>query len=128
MKTGRIVYITIPREQQHLFTGYPLFDPAIPLPVELLPEHSSSGTRLDSNTITAEMILSGILLELAADPAGEHAHYYRRLITALRPDIADELKTAAHVKSRNGDYNSAEELLALMEGLQGDSLLSPDVL
>jgi tetratricopeptide (TPR) repeat protein len=107
------VYITIPEHLQKRFTGNFAFDPAIPLPVELPPGADRS------NDLTAEMILSGILLDLTETPEGPHSGYYRRLITAVKPDIAAELQGAAVIKTKNGNYEAALEILRLLEALQG---------
>jgi tetratricopeptide (TPR) repeat protein len=138
MKTGRLAYITIPngirRELRRAFSGGCEFDPAVPLPVELprISEAEDSSTAVQGSpacgsspacggSLTAEMILSGILLDLAENPAGKNSGYYRQLITALRPDIAGELEKAARIKAHNGDYDSALEILGLLEGLQGQT-------
>ncbi|MDR2701040.1 MAG: tetratricopeptide repeat protein [Spirochaetaceae bacterium] len=135
MKTGKLVYISIPERLQDRFSGHNgfAFNPAIPLPVEL-PSDNLTGSPVDStadctesgcqncsqfNTsgLSEEMILAGILLDLAENPDGEHSAYYRNLITAHKPKLAAELQEAAVIKSKNGDYITALEIFRLLEGL-----------
>lgn len=117
MYRGSRVYITIPPGLAEQWSGkdsagFPV-NPSIPLPVEL-PE---AGTFFQPEMLNTEMILSGILLELAENPEGDHAAYYRSLVVSLRPDILAELTGAAILKSRNGDHEDALEITALLEGL-----------
>ena len=129
MKTFPLVYITVPEElQKRLFgnQGCP-FNPAVPLPVELPPEiETSDGGLLNltgdfSKKIKIEMILSGLLQELAGNPAGGSREYYRDLVFSLKPAIADELAEAAIIKAKNGDCKSALEILDLLFGLKGET-------
>jgi tetratricopeptide (TPR) repeat protein len=95
-----------------------VFDPAIPIPVELPPGE----TGFKSENLSPEMILSGMLRLLAREgPAGEikplWRDYYRSLVLALRPRILPELTSAAILKARNGDFALALEILAALKGL-----------
>jgi len=113
MKIGRLVYISIPEHLRHNFSGHNdfAFNPSIPLPAELPPGQSNAGD------INEEMILAGILLDLAENPDGEHSAYYRNLVTAIKPKLAAELQEAAVIKSNNGDYKTALEIFRLLDGL-----------
>jgi tetratricopeptide (TPR) repeat protein len=112
---GRRIFITIPEKLQSRLEGYRTgdftFDPAVPLPVEA-PEAD-----FDPLTLTVEMILSGLLLELADHPSGESSGYYRRFAAALRPHLAAELTDAALVKAQDGGFDTALEIFRLLEGL-----------
>jgi tetratricopeptide (TPR) repeat protein len=96
-------------------------DPAIPIPVELPPGQSS----LDLEQLSWEMILSGMIRivgEHTADPgnsavSAEDADYYRRFVLAVKPDIMEEFVAAAILKSRNGDYGLALEIIDALRGL-----------
>jgi tetratricopeptide (TPR) repeat protein len=88
-------------------------DPASPLPVEI-PEGEAA---LDLEQLSWEMILSGMIRVIAADPEGEHAGYYRNFVLAIRPEILREFTGAAIVKAENGDYDMALEILAGLGGL-----------
>jgi Flp pilus assembly protein TadD len=96
-------------------------DPAIPIPVELPPGQSS----LDLEQLSWEMILSGMIRivgEHTENPGGsvvsaEDADYYRRFVLAVKPDILEEFIAAAILKSRNGDYGLAMEIIDALRGL-----------
>ena len=120
MKKGTLVYITIPDQKRKIFSGHEdfVFNPAIPLPLELAPGIDASS--FNTENIKPEMILSGLLLDLALNPEGLHSVYYRNLVTALKPAISGELQKAAEAKAGNGDYKSALELIDLLIGLTGE--------
>jgi tetratricopeptide (TPR) repeat protein len=96
-----------------------LIDPAIPIPVELPPGE----TKLDLETLSWEMILSGMIRVAAnhtsqqTDTDDEDIDYYRRFVLAVRPGIMSEFTEAAILKARNGDYDLALEISAALEGL-----------
>ncbi|MDR0670283.1 MAG: tetratricopeptide repeat protein [Treponema sp.] len=100
-----------------------VFDPAIPIPVELPPGERT----LRPETLSPEMILSGMLrlLANAQEESGgpvlggnpRWRDYYRSLVLALRPGILPELTGAAILKSRNGDFALALEILTALKGL-----------
>jgi tetratricopeptide (TPR) repeat protein len=129
MKPGKRVYITVPREQfvhhhehdpnDHEHDAAPhkhgefIFDPSIPLPVELLPGE----TEFDPQSLNIEMILSGILMELAENPECTHGEYYRSLVGLLRPGILAELSEAAILKARNGEHDTALEIFGILDSL-----------
>jgi hypothetical protein len=85
METGKLIYITIPESLQHHFAhhGGSFMDPAIALPVELPP----GSEELDADSLNPEMIISGMLRDLAQNPQGEHSSYYRKLVAAVKPNI-----------------------------------------
>ena len=122
MEQGKRVYINVPAELYAHFNGDGetdrfSFDPSIPLPVELPPGE----TDFRAETVSAEMILSGILRELSvysgSSPYPKHFEYYRTLVAALRPDVPAELTEAAVLKARNGDYDTALEIFDILAGL-----------
>ncbi|GHV86187.1 hypothetical protein AGMMS50230_17950 [Spirochaetia bacterium] len=112
---GKLIYIVIPRELHQNFAhhGDFTFDPAVPLPVELPPGTDT----FDPAELSIEMILSGLLQDLAAQPEEEKSGYYRQLVNGLRPDTAGALLDAATVKARAGDYETALEIFRLLDGL-----------
>jgi tetratricopeptide (TPR) repeat protein len=128
MKPGKRVYITVPREklvhhheqdasndhehESHAHDEF-IFDPSIPLPVELLPGE----TEFDPQNLNIEMILSGILMELAENPECTHGDYYRSLTGLLRPGILAELSEAAILKARNGEHDTALEIFGILDSL-----------
>jgi tetratricopeptide (TPR) repeat protein len=119
MEQGRRIYITIPPALHAQFRGHDetdrfLFDPAVPLPVELPPGEAE----LNGETLSTEMILSGILRELSEtsepSPYQEKFDYYRALVRAVRPGILAELTEAAILKARNGDHGGALEIFDVL--------------
>jgi tetratricopeptide (TPR) repeat protein len=92
---------------------YRVIDPAIPLPVELPP-----GAEMLTNAgISEEMILSGMLRLLAAEPDHQNAAYYRYFILSVRPNILNELIYAAVMKAENEDFDLAIEIFDTLKGL-----------
>lgn len=114
MKTFPLVYITIPPELREKIIGKmdAPFNPDIPLPVEFPPG-------MQMGQIEAEMILSGLLQELAGNPGGKNSGYYRNLVFSLKPEIAGELQEAAIIKAKNGDHKTSLEIFDLLFGLKG---------
>ena len=131
METFPILYVIIPPHLLKKFFGQVqfAFDPDIPLPVELPLElqkdHQdflNNKKQFNIEKIKQEMILSGILQELAKNPAcpdSKNSDYYRNLVYAFKPAIADELQEAAVIKAKNGDYETALEIFDLLFGLMG---------
>ena len=68
------------------------------------------------------MIFAGILTVLAYDTSNEHLDYYRKLILSARPDIKQELTEAAILKTRNEDFDIAEEIFMALRGLDPDDI------
>jgi tetratricopeptide (TPR) repeat protein len=120
MKAGKCIYIPIPEQLKDRFSGLKsfVFNPSIPLPVELPPEYPDGG-QFNTSELTEEMILAGILLDVSENPDGANSAYYRSLITAVKPKLAAELQEAAVIKSKSGDYTSALEIFRLLEGILG---------
>ncbi|MCM1321696.1 MAG: tetratricopeptide repeat protein [Bacteroides sp.] len=115
-----VLFISLPESfslavQDKNFT----FDPAIPLPVQCSAEQNALS--FDISSLTQEMILSGILAICAYDVSNEHISYYRKLLTAVRPGIQQELTEAAILKARNKDFDIAEEIFAALRGLDPDN-------
>ena len=100
-----ILFITLPKEL-NLSAHQMELDYSIPLPVQ---KRNLNDTTIDFSQLTAEMIFAGILTVLAYDTSNEHLDYYRKLILSARPDIKQELTEAAILKTRNEDFDIAEE-------------------
>ncbi|MDR0601636.1 MAG: tetratricopeptide repeat protein [Treponema sp.] len=135
INTARVIFLPVPsgiQEHVHAHGGYEhdgefSMDPAIPIPVEI-PEGRDS---LTPDELTMEMILSGMLKVIAAYHEGELSEaqapcavqspawidYYRRFVTAVRPGIFGEFNEAAILKAKNGDFDTALEILSVLEGL-----------
>ncbi|MDR2784117.1 MAG: tetratricopeptide repeat protein [Treponema sp.] len=90
-----------------------IIDAAIPVPVELRDGEEAP----DNADISEEMILSGMLRLLAAEPDHQNAAYYRYCVLSARPNILDELTYAAMMKAENGNFSLAIEILDTLKGL-----------
>lgn len=90
-------------------------DPEILLPVQK--KDASALESIDIKELTQEQILSGILTVLAYDRGNAHLDYYRKIIMEARPNIKKELGEAAILKTRNEDWELAEEIWSALHGL-----------
>ncbi|MFA6508719.1 MAG: tetratricopeptide repeat protein [Treponemataceae bacterium] len=108
----RIVYLSVPESLRRDFGNFTI-DPSIPIPVELPP----GAARLEVENLSWEMMVSGMLKVVARDPRAEDADYYRHFVVAVKPKILDEFTEAAILKSRNGDFELALEILGALQGL-----------
>ncbi|MGP1430933.1 MAG: tetratricopeptide repeat protein [Treponema sp.] len=108
----RLLYIKVP-EEYALAAKIPGFDSSIPLPLLL------SGEKEDFRTesLSEEMILAGMLNVFAYERDNQHIAYYRDIFKTLRPNIHDEMTSAAILKIKNADFDLAEQLLFALEGL-----------
>jgi tetratricopeptide (TPR) repeat protein len=112
----RIVFLSVPETLGKRIGDFRI-DPSIPIPAELPP----GAVRLELENLSWEMMVSGMLKTIAADPDGANADYYRAFVLAVKPDIMAEFTEAAVLKSRNGDYDLALEILAALRGLAPES-------
>lgn len=109
-----IYYINIPEG----FTGSDdafKIDPTIKLPVQKKVEEAPGDFHPED--ITTEQILAGILTVLAYDKKCEHLDYYRSIIKKVKPNIKKELCEAAILKTKNEDFDLAEEIFLALLGL-----------
>ncbi len=90
-------------------------DPKIPLPVQK--KKIEDPVVEDFSTLSEEQILSGILAVLAYDKKNEHSDYYRKLLKDIRPEIKRELAEAALLKTRNEEWDLAEEIWLSVNGI-----------
>jgi len=129
MRENRIVFLSIPeslREQlaektENIFA----INPDIPIPVEIPDSVEKINPENLAVDLTVESILSGMLRVIEAGEKKEWLDYYRNFVFVLRPEIYIEFTEAAAVKSRNGDFDSAQEILSVLEGLFPSSPLVP---
>ncbi len=114
-KLERIVYLSVPDSLRGSLesTGDFTLDPAIPLPAEI----PAGEATLNLENLSWEMILTGMIRVVAADPQAEDADYYRRFVLAVKPDLLTEFSEAAILKARNGDYDLALDILGALAGL-----------
>lgn len=108
-----VIYIQLPESFTLNGTSFKL-DPSIPLPVQ---NTSSNTEAFDVASLSWEMILAGILTILAYDIHNNNIEYYRSLLIETRPNIKAELTEAAILKTRNENFEIAEEIFAAVRGL-----------
>lgn len=108
-----IYYISLP-ENFELSKNAMHIDKTIPLPVQKKDKDSPDNFNMDE--LTPEQILSGILTVLAYDKTNEHLDYYRNIIKEARPNLKQELSAAAILKTKNEDYDLAEEIFMALRG------------
>jgi len=113
-----IVYITLPKDSK-LSTKELDLDYSIPLPVQ---KKVPTDESFDIEQLTPEMIFAGILTILAYDTSNSNASYYRNLLLKARPDIKQELSEAAILKTRNEDFEIAEEIFLALKGLDPEDI------
>lgn len=90
----------------------------IPLPVQK-PDNGD----FDISQLTPEMIFAGILVVLAYDHHNQYLDDYRKLLLEAKPNIKQELTEAAILKSRNEDFDIAEEIFSALRGLDPEDML-----
>ena len=114
-----IYYISLPEDFQ-LSKNAMHIDKTIPLPAQKKDADSSDSFNMAE--LTQEQILSGILTVLAYDKKNEHLDYYRNLIKEARPNLKQELTAAAILKTKNQDFDIAEEIWLALRGFDPDDV------
>lgn len=108
-----IIFVAVPDSLERTIGSFRV-DPDRMLPVEI-----TSGTdRYDIHDLSWEQIVSAMLKILAYAPDHEDAAYYREFVLAVAPDIVADLTQTAILKSRNADFDLAEEIFLALRGLQ----------
>ncbi len=113
-----VFYITLPENYTLPENAFKI-DTTIPLPVQSPIKNPKD---FDMNSLTWEMILAGILAVLAYDKNNQHIHYYRSLLTTVKPNIKTELTQAAILKVKNEDFDIAEEIFTALRGLDPEDM------
>ncbi len=90
-------------------------NPEIKLPVQKKIDEAPG--EFNPKEITTEQILAGILTVLAYDKKNEHLDYYREIVKQVKPNIKKELCEAAILKTKNEDFELAEEIFLALLGL-----------
>lgn len=114
-----VYYITLP-EDFELSKNAMHIDKTIPLPVQK--KDNDAPGNFNMNELTAEQILSGILTVLAYDKQNKHLDYYRSVLRDARPNIKQELSEAAILKTKNEDYELAEEIFMALKGFDPEDV------
>ncbi len=109
-----IYFISIPEDFIASDNAFKI-DPTIQLPVQK--KVNEAPGEFEPDKITTEQILAGILTVLAYDTKNENLDYYRSIITKVKPEIKKELCEAAILKTKNEDFELAEEIFLALIGL-----------
>ena len=109
-----IYYINLPENYKFSDAAMKI-DTSVPLPVQKKTEGDPND--FDMNDIQPEQVLAGILTVLAYDKHNEHLEYYRSIIMQAKPNIKKELTEAAIIKTKNEDWDFAEELFLTLKGI-----------
>ena len=109
-----IYFIDLPENFNLSDAAFPI-DRTIQLPVQQ--KDGDAPGIFNPKEITTEQILAGILTVLAYDKKNPHLDYYRSLITKAKPNIKTELCEAAILKTKNEDFDIAEEIFLALHGL-----------
>ena len=108
-----IYYISIPNNFMPSQIAFKI-DKNIKLPVQKKVDEAPGS--FNPSEITTEQILAGILTVLAYDKKNENLEYYRNIIKQVRPNIKKELCEAAILKTKNEDFDLAEEIFMALIG------------
>jgi len=112
----KIMFISVP-ELPSLEDSGSILDTTKLLPLEI-PE---DGSAWSLESLSWEMILSGMLKVLACKPDHEDAPYYRNFIRSMRPEIVTELTQAGISKANAQDLDIAEEIFMALAGFEPDN-------
>lgn len=97
-------------------------DPTIPLPVQK--KDSDAPGSFDMSALTPEQILSGLLTIMAYDPHHKDILYFRSILKEARPNLKQELTEAAILKSKNEDFDLAEEIFLALHGFDPEDMVT----
>lgn len=114
-----IYYITLP-EDFELSKDAMHIDKTIPLPAQK--KDSDAPGTFNIQELSSEQILSGILTVLAYDKQNEYLDYYRNVLRDARPNIKQELSATAILKTKNEDFELAEEIFMALKGFDPDDV------
>ena len=112
-----IYFIDLPENFKLSDAAFPI-DKTIQLPVQQK-DNDAPGV-FDPKEITMEQILAGILTVLAYDKKNPNLDYYRSILKKAKPNIKSELCEAAILKTKNEDFDLAEEIFLALHGLEPD--------
>ena len=109
-----IYFINIPKLDLTSCNSFEI-DPTIPLPVQK--KISETEGEFNPKEIEPEQILAGMLTILAYDSKNTQLDYYRSLLKKIKPNLKKELCEAAILKTKNEDFDLAEEIFLALNGL-----------
>ncbi len=114
-----IYFIDLPENFSLSDAAFPI-DKTIQLPVQQ--KDSDAPGIFNPSEITMEQILAGILTVLAYDKKNAHLDYYRSILKKAKPNIKQELCEAAILKTKNEDFDLAEEIFMALHGLDPEDV------
>ncbi len=114
-----IYFIDLPENFSLSDAAFPI-DKSIQLPVQQ--KVGDAPGNFNPSEITMEQILAGILTVLAYDKKNEHLDYYRSILKKAKPNIKQELCEAAILKTKNEDFDLAEEIFLALHGFDPEDI------
>ena len=114
-----IYFINIPKIDLSSCSSFEI-DPSIPLPVQK--KVSEAAGSFNPKEIEPEQILAGMLTILAYDKKNQHLDYYRSILKKIKPNIKKELCEAAILKTKNEDFDLAEEIFRALIGFDPEDV------
>ena len=116
---NEIVFIKIPEKLAGEINGFNI-DPEIPLPIEK-DESIEKGSLAE---LSWEKIIAAMLQILAFHRDFQHINYYREFISAVKPELKEQLIDTGVEKARNNDFSTAEEIFLAVEGLDPENAIN----
>ncbi len=114
-----IYFIDLPEDFSLSDAAFPI-DKTIQLPVQQ--KDSDAPGIFNPKEITMEQILAGILTILAYDKKNKNLDYYRSILKKAKPNIKQELCEAAILKTKNEDFDLAEEIFLALHGFDPEDV------
>ncbi len=114
-----IYFVNIPKLDLSSCNSFEI-DPTIPLPVQKKPGQSEDD--FNPKEIEPEQILAGMLTILAYDSKNTQLDYYRSLLKKIKPNLKKELCEAAILKTKNEDFDLAEEIFRALIGFDPEDV------
>lgn len=114
-----VYFIDLPENFNLSNAAFPV-DKTIQLPVQK--KDSDAPGVFNPEELTLEQILAGILTVLAYDKKNPNLDYYRSIIKQAKPNIKQELCEAAILKTKNEDYDLAEEIFLALHGFDPEDI------
>ena len=108
-----VYFINLPENFNLSDAAFPI-DKTIQLPVQKK-DKDAPGV-FNPEELTMEQILAGNLTVLAYDKKNPNLDYYRSILKKAKPNIKQELCEAAILKTKNEDFDLAEEIFLALHG------------
>ncbi len=115
MDLDNILFISLPEGFNHRIDDF-IIDPSIRLPVEI--PLGSTAESWSPETLSWEMIVAGMLKILAHNPTHADIDYFGAFVLAVQPDAIVELTASGIAKSKQQEFNLAQELFLAVLALQ----------